>query len=853
MKGDLNRWLRIWHPSYQSLLLRLLLAGAIGAALIYLENALLHGLVSGLSGGDLNWVSSQLLAFATNGHWSKVAEALILLAALSVSGLAKASLEALKEVLSGDLTIKSRNDLEREVLRHLIRRDDSFFADHSLGEILNRLSVDLFRAMNRRAILVDAWWSVLLIGGNLLFFIVQDWTLALIAAGICFCGTLVTLRIGGQMKATDGAFVRTNDRIKADFEDYLRIVPEIQVGSLHERILRRFQRALDSRRSTFVRFTLASARVTLARGVWPVLAFTTMVLMVLASAGEGAQEYTLIPVLVLALPALFQNSSKLAVLRVQAQLGETSMQRLMEYETSEQVGVDFAVREMDEAQEATASTVELQDVTYRYSAAGDDQRGGVSHITAIIPPERWTAIVGGAGSGKSTLINLIVGRLRTQTGSVRIGGRSLSGDGVRIDHLATLAPQRAALLDSTIEDNILFGLSCPAGAEPTLNQIDMAVVEDIGLGHICRLKALDARPHEPNDPVVGQSIAALRLELRNFLASQNIKVMPYEMGHLDIHAPLMDAVIGGRSRGSDALLDLVTARTGGIADVAAGPLGEWLAGWATGVIEATRPLLRLETYNEFVGLAPQPLSQPVWRLRRSLIEASDAMGSAERRQMLVRVALTSLPAECGLDHYTLRQDALMLRQTFPRDIARLSDVLGALFEPFDLERLHPYLSWRDNLVYAVFEFGNQRRKQLADEILLRFVEASAWRQRITQEGLRYHVGRNGSRLSGGQGQLVSLVRSLLRRTPLVILDEPTSSLDPASRDRVAAFLKRWSRDHTVISVSHDLHLVRHCDHLLVLKSGHLESSGNYATLVGESAEFRRIFKLDSEDGDAADL
>jgi ATP-binding cassette subfamily C protein CydD len=102
------------------------------------------------------------------------------------------------------------------------------------------------------------------------------------------------------------------------------------------------------------------------------------------------------------------------------------------------------------------------------------------------------------------------------------------------------------------------------------------------------------------------------------------------------------------------------------------------------------------------------------------------------------------------------------------------------------------------------------------------------------------VGEAGVGLSGGQIQRVALARAFLRDAPLVILDEPTASLDPASEDLVQAGIDDLAVGRTLLVVAHRLRTVRRADRILVLDAGRLVESGSHATLMAADGPYRRL-------------
>src|SRR4029453_19030356 len=81
------------------------------------------------------------------------------------------------------------------------------------------------------------------------------------------------------------------------------------------------------------------------------------------------------------------------------------------------------------------------------------------------------------------------------------------------------------------------------------------------------------------------------------------------------------------------------------------------------------------------------------------------------------------------------------------------------------------------------------------------------------------VGERGDTLSGGQRQRIGIARALFRKSPILILDEPTAALDTESERLVVEGLERLMKGRTVIMIAHRLSTIRDADNILVLKDG----------------------------------
>jgi ATP-binding cassette subfamily B protein/subfamily B ATP-binding cassette protein MsbA len=102
------------------------------------------------------------------------------------------------------------------------------------------------------------------------------------------------------------------------------------------------------------------------------------------------------------------------------------------------------------------------------------------------------------------------------------------------------------------------------------------------------------------------------------------------------------------------------------------------------------------------------------------------------------------------------------------------------------------------------------------------------------------VAEAGASLSGGERQRLSVARALLKDAPILILDEPTSSLDALSEEIVFAALRRLRTGRTTIVIAHRLSTVRDADQILVLDGGRIAAKGRHDELLKTSVLYRRM-------------
>ena len=143
---------------------------------------------------------------------------------------------------------------------------------------------------------------------------------------------------------------------------------------------------------------------------------------------------------------------------------------------------------------------------------------------------------------------------------------------------------------------------------------------------------------------------------------------------------------------------------------------------------------------------------------------------------------------------------------------------------------------RANIAYANSAATDQEVQEACD-----FAAATEFIKKLPQ-GFETKIGENGVRISGGQKQRISIARAILKKSPIILLDEATSSLDADSEQIVQNAISNLVKNKTTLVIAHRLSTIHSANQIFVLKNGKIIDSGNHDYLIKNSNEYRSLYE-----------
>lgn len=260
---------------------------------------------------------------------------------------------------------------------------------------------------------------------------------------------------------------------------------------------------------------------------------------------------------------------------------------------------------------------------------------------------------------------------------------------------------------------------------------------------------------------------------------------------------------------------------------------------------------RLEDYQELRGDVEKR------ELHHAIICKDLSFGYEEGKQVLNHI---SLQFECGKSYAIVGASGSGKSTLLNLLLGSYSTYEGEiLFDDVELKEissssLYDLLSIIQQNVF-IFDSNVKENitmfKNFSDEEIEQAIEKSGLRSFMKEKGETYNCGENGAGLSGGERQRISIARSLLRKTPVLLMDEATASLDNATSYLVEDAILRIEEMIRIV-ITHKLQetMLQRYDQIIVLNEGSVIEKGSFSELMEKKGYFYSLFQINqSKDTD----